>query len=116
MLDKMYAEQTSTPELATLIDGLIRTRPFIPASELLSLCGSNSRHHLALHDTDSVVFVPDLGLFERSRLRNLETMVGGATPQIAAVRAAAADQFGEEVADALTIRLLSHYQIVLAAA
>jgi predicted nuclease of restriction endonuclease-like RecB superfamily len=116
MLQRIFEDQTSTPELATLIRGLIRSRPFIPASELLTLVGSSAHHHEALRDSDQVVFLPDLGLFERARLQELESMATGGMPQISALRTAAADRFGDEVADALTIRLLSHYQVVPAAA
>jgi hypothetical protein len=116
VLDRMYEEQTSTPELALLIRGLIRSRPFIPASELMTLVGSNSSHHAALHDNDQVVFLPDLGLFERVRIRELQSLVQGGAVQIAVLRDAAAGHFGESVADALTIQLLSNYRALPTAA
>jgi hypothetical protein len=116
VLDKLYSEQTTTPELALLIRGLIRTRSFIPASELLTLIGPHGNHHEALHDNDQVAFLPDLGLFERVRLRELESIVQGGSIQISMLRDAVADRFGEAVADALTIRLLSNHQALAAAA
>ena len=116
VLDRIYAEQTTTPELALLIRGLIKSRPYIPASELLTLVGSNGSHHEALHDNDQVVFLPELGLFERARLRELEAIVQGGAVQISILREAAASHFGDSVADALTIRLLSNHNALLAAA
>jgi hypothetical protein len=116
MLSMIYDNQTSVPELSSLIHGLIRTKPFIPATELFTLIGSGARHHEALHSTEQVVFVPDLGLFERRRLRELEAMAGCGTPNVSALRTAVVERFGPEVADALTIRLLSQYKVVPAAA
>jgi predicted nuclease of restriction endonuclease-like RecB superfamily len=116
VLDSIYAEQTTTPELALLIRSLIKTRPYIPAGELLTLVGSSASHHEALHDNDQVVFLPELGLFERARLRDLEAIVRGGNVQISILREAAAGHFGESVADALTIRLLSNHRALLAAA
>jgi Protein of unknown function (DUF790) len=116
VLDRMFEEQTTTPELALLIRGLIKARPYIPASELLTLVGSNGNRHEALHDNDQVVFLPELGLFERSRLRELESIVQSGAVQISILRDAAAGHFGESVADALTIRLLSKHNALPAAA
>jgi hypothetical protein len=115
MLTRIYAEQTTTPELASLIRGLIRSQPFISTTELFTLVSSSSSHHEALCDNDQVVFYPDLGLFERSRIRELERMVEG-NVQIFALHDAAVALFGDEVADALTIRLLSKHRILPAAA
>jgi predicted nuclease of restriction endonuclease-like RecB superfamily len=115
MLTRIYAEQTTTPELASLIRGLIRSQPFISTTELFTLVSSSSNHHEALCDNDQVVFYPDLGLFERSRIRELERMVEG-NVQISALHDAAVALFGDEVADALTVRLLSKHRILPAAA
>jgi hypothetical protein len=116
VLDRMFEEQTTTPELALLIRGLIKSRPYIPASELLTLVGSNGSHHQALHDNDQVVFLPELGLFERSRIRELESIVQSGAVQVSILREAAAGHFGDSVADALTIRLLSNNMVLPAAA
>jgi predicted nuclease of restriction endonuclease-like RecB superfamily len=115
MLTRIYAEQTTTPELTSLIRGLIKSQPFISTTELFTLVSSSASHHEALCDNDQVVFYPDLGLFERARIRELERMVEG-NVQISALRDAVVTQFGDEVADALTIRLLSKHRILPAAA
>ncbi len=116
MLDKIYSGLVSVPELSSLLDGMLVTRPYVPASELLTLTGVNGHHRPALCDSDRAVFLPDLGLFQRAKFAELEEIVNAGAPQISVLRSAVADRFGEEVADALTIRLLSDHQIVAAAA
>jgi hypothetical protein len=116
MIDRIYSDLVTVPELSSLLDGMLVTRPYVPASELLTLTGVNGHHRTALCDSPSAVFLPDLGLFQRAKYSELAEIVNAGAPQIAVLRAAVADRFGEEVADALTIRLLSDHQAMAIAA